>query len=61
MDINAVIEAMPAALMAFAALLAGGWAVFKFVAKYTKTQADDAFIAEHGDNIEDALDKMDGE
>jgi hypothetical protein len=61
MDINAVIEHIPAALAALAALLAGGWTFFKFIAPLTKSTADDEFIAEHGDAVEDALDKMEGE
>lgn len=58
MDINAIIEILPAALAAVAALFGGGWVFFKFVAKLTKTKADDAFIAEHGDAVEDALDAL---
>jgi hypothetical protein len=61
MDVQVIIDYIPVALAATAALLAGGWAFFKFVAKLTKTTADDEFIAEHGEKIEDALDKMDGE
>jgi len=61
MDINAVIEHIPAALAALAALLGGGWAFFKFVAPFTKSTKDDEFIADHGDEVEDAIDKMGGE
>ena len=61
MDVNTVIEYIPVALAAVAALLGGGWAFFKFIAPLTKSTADDEFIAKHGDDIEDALDKMDGE
>lgn len=57
MDINAIIEHAPAALAAVAALLAGGWAFFKFLAPFTKTTKDDEFIAEHGDKVEDALEE----
>jgi len=61
MDVNAIIEHIPAALAALAALLGGGWAFFKFVAPFTKSTKDDEFIADHGDAVEDALDKLDGE
>jgi len=58
MDVNAIIEHIPAALAALAALLGGGWAFFKFVAPFTKTTADDEFIDEHGEVIEKTLDNM---
>ena len=61
MDVNAIIELIPAALAALAALLGGGWAFFKFIAPLTKSTKDDAFIAEHGEAVEDALDSLDGE
>lgn len=60
MDINAILEHVPAALAALAALLAGGWTFFKFIAPLTKTEADDKFIEDHGDAVEDVLDKMEG-
>jgi len=61
MDVNAILEHVPAALTALGALAAGAWAFFKFIAPFTKTTADDEFIAEHGDAVEDALDNLDGE
>lgn len=61
MDISALIEYLPAALAAIAALLGGGWTFFKFIAPLTKSTKDDEFIADHGDQVEDALDKLDGE
>ncbi len=52
MDLNTITENIPAALAALAALAAGGWAVFKFVAKLTKTKKDDAIVEKYDETVE---------
>lgn len=61
MDLNAVLEHVPAALGALAALLAAGFAVLKFVAPLTKSTKDDDFVAEHGDKVEEIVDRLEEE
>jgi hypothetical protein len=58
MDVTSLLEHAPAALAAVAALLGAAWAVLKLVAPLTKSTADDEFIAEHGDTVEDAIDAV---
>jgi hypothetical protein len=48
----------PLALAAVGIVAAAAWSVFKLLAPITKTKADDEFIAEHGKQVEDVLDKV---
>lgn len=58
MDITTLIaEHGPALGAALVALAGAAWALLKFIAPLTKSTKDDAFIADHGEAVEDALDK----
>lgn len=35
--------------------LLGAWAIFKVVAKFTKTKKDDAFVAKYDEDVENTL------
>ena len=55
-----IIELIPVIIVALGAVASAAWVVFKVVAKFTKTTKDDEFIEEHGEAVEDALDKLEG-
>lgn len=59
MDLTEIITTYgPLAVAVFGVVAGAAWAVLKLVAPHTKTTADDEFIAEHGDEVEDILDKV---
>ena len=58
MDFTTITEHIPAALAALASLIGAAWVVLKFVAPLTKSTADDEFVAEHGETIEDLIENL---
>lgn len=59
MDISTLLtEYGPLAIAVLGVVAGAGWALLKLVAPFTKTKADDKFIAEHGDEVQDVLDKL---
>ena len=53
-----VSDYLPAIIGVVGIVAAAAWATLKAIAPLTKTTADDEFVAEHGDEVESILDKL---